>query len=209
MLLNRQWIIHSWDVGAGQPQRRVHDPSWLSLFILPISSWFCPIQNRACTHTSQERECTLVYAQGQSGNRACLGTCKIGLLHIHLGGCGLRLLIDSCELHNTRHCCACLSHNLVCYNQIYVTNIYELLMGSWLPKVTWGHCWELREYVLELENLWLVCIHCVPRALATGVEKVSLVIFIAYLWTLQGVSTVGFRDQLVFFLSRPPLLAHA
>ena len=96
--------------------------------------------------TNQERECKLVYAQGQSGKGVCLGTCKIGLLHIHLDGCRPRLLIDSCKLHNTRLYCACLYHNSVCYNQIYVGNIYELLKGSWLPKVTWGHSWALREY---------------------------------------------------------------
>ena len=45
---------------------------------------------------------------------------KIGLLHIHLGGCGLTVFIDSCKLCNNWLYCACLSHNSVCYNQMYV-----------------------------------------------------------------------------------------
>ena len=45
---------------------------------------------------------------------------KTGLLHIHLGGCGLTVLIDSCKLHKNKLYCTCLSHNSVCYNQMYV-----------------------------------------------------------------------------------------
>ena len=61
---------------------------------------------------------------------------KTGLLHIHLGGHGLTV-INSCNLHNNRLYCACLSHNsaviTIC---MYVQNIYEHFLGSWLPKVT-------------------------------------------------------------------------
>ena len=45
---------------------------------------------------------------------------KTGLLHIHLGGCGLTVLIDSCKLHKNKLYCTCLSHNSVYYNQMYV-----------------------------------------------------------------------------------------
>ena len=39
----------------------------------------------------------------------CLGTCRIGLLHIHLGGHGLIVSITSCKLHNNSLYCTCLS----------------------------------------------------------------------------------------------------
>ena len=65
------------------------------------------------------------------------GGFKTGLLHIHLGGHGLRVLIDSCKLHNSRLYCACLPRNSLCSNQMYVyMNINESLMGLPLPKVT-------------------------------------------------------------------------
>ena len=54
-----------------------------SLFILPISSWFCPVQNRA-------------YIHHQSGKGLQMG--------IHSRP------IESCRLYNNRLCCACLSH---------------------------------------------------------------------------------------------------
>ena len=41
-----------------------------------------------------------------------------GLLHTHLGGHGLTVLIDSCKLHSNRLWCAYLSHNPVYYNQM-------------------------------------------------------------------------------------------
>lgn len=41
------------------------------------------------------------------------------LLHIHLGGYGLTVLIDICKLHNSLYC-TCLCHNSVCYTQMYV-----------------------------------------------------------------------------------------
>ena len=38
-------------------------------------------------------------------------------------------------------------------------------IGSPLPKSTWGHSCASRAHVPELEKpLWLVCIHCVPKA---------------------------------------------
>ena len=48
------------------------------------------------------------------------GVFKTGVLHIHLGRHGLTVLIDNCKLHNNRLSCACLFHNSVCYNQMYV-----------------------------------------------------------------------------------------
>lgn len=45
---------------------------------------------------------------------------KTGLLHIHLGRCELRVLINNCQLHYKRLYCTCLSHNSICYNQMYV-----------------------------------------------------------------------------------------
>ena len=49
---------------------------------------------------------------------------KTGLLHIHVGRCELTVLIDSCKLQNNRLYCLCLSHNPVCYNQMYVCMDY-------------------------------------------------------------------------------------
>ena len=48
------------------------------------------------------------------------GFLKTRLLHIHLDGRGLTVLIDSCKLHNNRLYCPCLSHNSVYHNQMYV-----------------------------------------------------------------------------------------
>lgn len=44
---------------------------------------------------------------------------KTRLLHFHLGGHGLTVLIDVCKLHNSLYC-TCLCHNSVCYTQMYV-----------------------------------------------------------------------------------------
>ena len=63
---------------------------------------------------SQERHW---HRDDEVGGKGVLNT---GLLHIHIGGCELTDLIDSCKLHNNRLQCACLSHNVVCYNQMYV-----------------------------------------------------------------------------------------
>ena len=67
----------------------------------------------------------------QSGKGWYLVTCIIGLLYIHLNGCRLRVLIDSCKLYNNRLYCACHSHNSVCYNQMYVGIEY-----LWIPDTT-------------------------------------------------------------------------
>ena len=45
---------------------------------------------------------------------------KKGLLCIHLGGCGLTVLIDMYKLHSNQLYWTYLSHNSVCYNHIYV-----------------------------------------------------------------------------------------
>ena len=77
-------IVHSLDVRTGQPQRVGHKPSWLPFLFSPslLDSALCKIG--FISTTSQERECKWAYTQGQSGKGACLGTCKIGLLHIYI-----------------------------------------------------------------------------------------------------------------------------
>lgn len=62
---------------------------------------------------------------------------KTGLLYIHLGGHGLAVLIDICKLHNSMLYYTYLSHNSVCYNQIYVCIGYLWTLKR-LPAV-WGH----------------------------------------------------------------------
>ena len=44
---------------------------------------------------------------------------RTGLLYTHLRGCELTVLTDSCKVHNRLYR-AYLSHNSVCYNQMYV-----------------------------------------------------------------------------------------
>ena len=105
------------------------------------------------------------------------GVFKTRVLHIHLGGRGLTVFIDSSKLHNTRLYCTCLFQNSVCYNQMYIC--IECL---W---TLWGHSCASRAHVWELEKpLWLVCIHCVPRAHALELEtwKSLCGYFVAYLW---------------------------
>ena len=57
-------------------------------------------------------------SRGTGAGMVMYGVFKTGLLHTHLGGRGLTVLIDSCKLHSNRLCCACLSHNPVYYNQM-------------------------------------------------------------------------------------------
>ena len=81
-------------------------------------------------------------------------------------------------------------------------------MGSWLPKISWGYICVSEMHVPELEKpLWLVSIMCLG-AHAQELEK-SLVIFVACLWTLLGMSGLGLRDKFEIFSSRPRLIAHA
>ena len=49
-----------------------------------------------------------------------MGVFNIGLLHVHLGRCGLTVSIDSFKLDDYRLYCTCPSPNSVCYNQMYV-----------------------------------------------------------------------------------------
>ena len=60
-----------------------------------------------------------------------MGVCKTRLLHVHPGGHGHTDLMDSCKLHNNRPESTCLSHNSVCYNQMYVCIEY-LWTLNWL-----------------------------------------------------------------------------
>ena len=106
----------------GWPWRSGRDPAWLPFFTpsSPLGSALCKMQMGI--HSRPVRE------------GACLGTCKIGLLHIYEGWHGLRVLIDSCKLHNKGSNSACLSHHSICYNQMYVCieylwNLNGLLAG--------------------------------------------------------------------------------
>ena len=96
-----------------------------------------------------------------------LGTFKRGIIHIHLSGPGLRVLIDSCKLHNNRLYYTGFPHNSVCYNQMCTCIEYLWTLNGLLatPKATWGHNCASGENTEEFEKpLWLVCIHSVPRA---------------------------------------------
>ena len=88
-------------------------------FILPTLG-SGPVQNTACTHHQSGKGIQIGVCSTPIREGVCLGICKLSLLHIHPGGPGLRVLIDSCMLHSNRLYCACLSHNSICYNQMYV-----------------------------------------------------------------------------------------
>ena len=78
----------------GQCPRSDNHPSWILLVYFPsppLGSALCKI--RFVPTTNQERECKCTHAQGHSEKEVCLGTWKTVLLHIHLGGHGLRVLI--------------------------------------------------------------------------------------------------------------------
>ena len=107
LLLNRQQIVYSRDVGLDQLQMSGHDPPWLPfLYSLspPLGSSLCKMQRKVCSRPVKEGE--------------HLGTFKIGIICIHLSGPRLRVLINSCKLHNNRLYCTCFSHNSVCCNQL-------------------------------------------------------------------------------------------
>ena len=128
---------------------------------------------------------------------------KTGLLYIHLWGCGLTVLIDSCKLHNNRLYWAYLSHNPVCYNQMYVCIEYLWTLHR-LPS-----CLRSLEdtdmhqgHVPELEkSLWLICIHCACWVHVSELEK-SLRLFcsmsVSSPGPYQGMSGVD------LFFARPP-----
>ena len=121
------------------------------------------------------------------------GSFQDRVLNIHLDGTEIRVLIDSCMLHNNRLSCTCLSHNSICYNQICVCIEYLwTLQGSWLPKVTWHSC-APRMHTLMLEkSLRLFC--------RISVNTPGLH------W---GMSGMRLRHQLESFPAWPSLLAHA
>ena len=67
------------------------------------------------------------------------GIFKTGILRIHLGGlddCELTVLTDSCKLHNNSLYCLCLSHNSVCFGQMYVCIEY-LWTLNWFKGLPW------------------------------------------------------------------------
>ena len=83
------------------------------------------------------------------------------------------------------------------------------LLSDW-TELNWTELvHRLHGTQLKVEKfLWLICIHCVPRAHVLELEK-SLALFVAYVWALLGMFGVEFRDQLVSFSARPPLVAPA
>ena len=50
--------------------------------------------------TNQERECKWMYAQGQSGKGACLGTCKNSIFTYSSRWGWAGSFVNSCKLHN-------------------------------------------------------------------------------------------------------------
>ena len=64
ILLNRQGIVHSWDIGVGQPQKSGHDSSWLPILYFlspPRGSALCKIG--FVPTINKEREFKWVYTQ--------------------------------------------------------------------------------------------------------------------------------------------------
>ena len=183
-------------------------PLGFSVYFLspPLGSALCKIG--LVPTTSQERECKCTHAQGHSEKEVCLGTWKTVLLHIHLSGHGLRVLIvieNYITTGSIAHVFPMIQSVII--RCMYIQNICEPLMDSWLPEITWGHSRASRVHVLGLEKpLWLTCICCVLEGAGAGVREGSVVIFVAYLWTLLGVSGEGFRDQLASFPVRAPFL---
>ena len=85
----------------------------------------------------------------------------------------------------------------------------QTLLSDW-TELNWTKLVSrLHGTQLNLEKfLWLICIHCVPRAHVQELEK-SLALFVAYLWALMGMFGVEFSDQLISFSARPLLVAPA
>ena len=133
------------------------------------------------------------------------GFIKAGLLHIHLWQ--FWLTVASCItadsiapafsiIQSVRFRCMCVKH------------IYEPLIGFPLPKVTWGHSCASRAHVPEVETpLWLVCIHCMPKAHAPELEQSGY--FVTYLWALLGRSGVYLEISLTLFRLGHSSVAHA
>ena len=67
--------------------------------------------------------------RGTSAGMMRYGFFKTGLLHIHLGGHRLAVLIDSCKLHNNRLYWTCLSHSSVCLLKSDIC-MYRTFMNS-------------------------------------------------------------------------------
>ena len=195
ILLNRQRIVHSRDTRVGWPWRSGRDPAWLPFFTpsSPLGSALCKMQMGI--HSRPVREGGMS-GHMQNGAVTCSSTWEFWLA------------VASYITGSIVHVFPIIQSVII--RCLYVLNIYEPFKGSWLPKVTSGQSCASRGHVPELEKpLWLICIHCVPRVHLPGVGKVSVVIFVAYLWALLGVSGVEFRDQLASFSARPPLVAHA
>ena len=123
--------------------------------------------------------------------------CKVGLVPTPSQWKGMQMdicsrPIDDCKLYN-RLCCL--------YYLICLPNLLSLDV-----EYSWDFSGLLAPWYYLEKPLWLLCILWVPSA---AVEKVFVVIFVAYLWALLGVSTIQFRDQFACFSARPPLVAHA
>ena len=105
-------------------------------FILPtLGSGL--VQNTACTHHQLGKGIQIGVCSTPIREGVCLGICKLGLLHIHPVGPGLRVLIDSCKLITI----GSIARDFPVIQSVitrcmYVYNIYEPLKGSLLPKLT-------------------------------------------------------------------------
>ena len=107
---------------------------------------------------------------------------KTGLLHIHLGGHRLAVLIDSCKLHNNRLYWTCLSHSSVCLLKSDICMYRTFINSQWAP----GCLRSLEDKALpqgQMSRSWrgpcgqfvaTVCLGCMP-----GAGKVSGY-FVAY-----------------------------
>ena len=132
VILNRSNILRNESVtGYGKLKRT-----------LPCGPWFLVRTQRKSSggNTSLLEKEHKEHLKGEVGHakrgngtrmmRYCIF--KTGLLHIHLGGCGLTTLINSCKLHKNRLYCTCLSHNSVCYNQMCVCIEYLWTFSKFL-----------------------------------------------------------------------------
>lgn len=122
-----------------------------------------------------------------------MGVFKRGLLHIHLGRCGLTIWIDSYKLHNNRLYCACFSHNSVCHiRYMYIEYLWMLSGSGCLRSLE-----NTAAHVLELEKaLWL---DCMPKA-PVPEDWNRIWLFCSVSVSSPGLhwdlSEMGFKDQL-------------
>ena len=146
-----------------------------------------------------------MHDQGQSGKGACLGTCKISLLHIHLGmNWEFWLTVADYITDSIAH----LSHNSVCYNQMYVYIQYLWTLNGAPGCLRLLEATAVHPGCMYL-NYRSTCGYTVPTACLghmLEIGKVFVVIFLAYLWALQGMSKWCLEIQFASFSARPLLV---